>query len=174
MKVITFIFILSTGLLLGCSPFTINTLNRALKEEPHPLKEWDKDLFKARSKVFEQLSINLDHIDNLYLIEEYNVQGLYYSCAVCVDGTRYFHFVRNNLLVEPERINKELTLTESFIFNKIKENKLNEIEEKSNKTDVMSPSALYITIAKRELVKKTVKVLILKEFYIDPPLGADL
>ena len=161
------LFTLIISILLSCSSsLTVVELNKAYIEKAKSLTEWDKDMLKARKELFQLIDLDLEKFDQLYLIENYDIVSGYYNGVIYLDTGETFHFSRETYQSEIKLQDKELNKTESFIIKRLKKGKLNEIREKSKKTDLMSPSALYITVAK-ENVFRNVKTLSLQEFYID-------
>lgn len=162
-----FVSFLISWLLLGCSSsLNLVDLNNAFIKEEKPLSDWDKDLLKMRTEAFEKLNVNFDSANAVYLIEKYDVESIYYYGLLYLGENQYYHFHREGFGKEVGILNKGLTNTEKFIIEKLRKNEYDSIKEKSIKTDVMSPSSLYITVAKNG-AKKHIKIFRLQEFYVD-------
>jgi hypothetical protein len=158
---------LISWLLVGCSgSLSLVKLNKEFIKGEKPLSNWDNDLLSMRTKAFEKLNITLDSVNAMYLIEKYDVESIYYYGLLYLSENQYYHFCREGFGKEIEILNEDLTNTEKFIVAELKKNEYDNIKEKSRKTDVMSPSSLYVTIAKNK-AKKYIKLFRLQEFYID-------
>lgn len=141
-------------------------LNQKFINRESPLSDWEKDLLNARSEAFKEINMDFNSVDNLYLIEEYNIEGLYYSGLIYLNEFQYFHVSRKAVGYELEVLSKKLSNTELFIINELEARRYEVIKKKSRLTDVMSPSTLYITVAENK-IKKHVRLFKLKEFYVD-------
>lgn len=167
MKNRIFVSFLISWLLVGCSSsLSLVHLNNKFIKEKKTLSEWDKDLVKIRTKAFEKLNVNLDIANEIYLIEKYDVESIYYDGLLYLGENQYYHFCREGFDNEIDILNKGLTNTEKFIIEELEKNGYDNIKEKSIKTDVMSPSSLYITVVKNK-AKKRINFFMLQEFYID-------
>jgi|GEM_PF-2181069 len=166
MKNIIILTIIYSLFLMGCnSSKYLVQINKKYRENEKPISQWNNDLLKTRTKVFEQLNMN-GYSGNMYLIEKYNIENCYYSGLLYLDETKYFHFCRESLGSEIKIINKKLTNTENFIVAELNKGVLNNIKEKSKNTDVISPCSLYITIIQKRLIHK-IEFFRFQEFYID-------
>ena len=162
-----FVSFLISWLLLGCSSsLNLVDLNNEFIKEEKPLSDWDKDLLKIRTEAFEKLNVNFDSANAVYLIEKYDVESIYYYGLLYLGENQYYHFYREGFGKEIGILNKGLTNTEKFIIEKLRKNEYDSIKEKSIKTDVMSPSSLYVTVV-QDKAKKRIKFFRLQEFYID-------
>lgn len=167
MKKRIFVSFLISFLLVGCSgTLSIAHLNNKFIKEEKPLSDWDKDLLRIRTEAIEKLNIELDNANEIYLIEKYDVENIYYYGLLYFDENKYYHFCREGFNKEIVILNKRLTNTEKFIIEELKKNEYDKIKEKSIKTDVMSPSSFFVTTVKNK-AKKRVKFFRLNEFFID-------
>lgn len=141
-------------------------LNRKYLREKGPISNWDIDLINQRNKAFDQLNFNFDSVNVLFLIEEYDVENLYYSGLLYISQNNYHHFSRIGFNSELKISIKELTKTEKFIVANLKEGRISKIKEQSRETDVTSAASLYITIAEKKTFAK-VRFFKFQEFYID-------
>lgn len=167
MKNKIFVSLVISWLLVGCSgSLSLVQLNKEFSKGEKPLSNWDKDLLRMRTKAFEKLNITFDSVNAMYLIEKYDVESIYYYGLLYLGENQYYHFCREGFGKEIEILNKDLTNTEKYIVAQLKKNEFDDIKEKSRKTDVMSPSSLYVTVAQNK-AKKYIKFFRLQEFYID-------
>lgn len=167
MKNRIFVSFLISLLLVGCSSsLSLVHLNNKFIKEKKPLTDWDKDLLKIRTKAFEKLNVNLDDVNEIYLIEKYDVASIYYYGLLYLGENQYYHFCREGFDKEIDVLNKGLSNTEKFIIDELEKHQYDSIKEKSIKTDVMSPGSLYVTVVKNKS-KKCIKFFMLQEFYID-------
>lgn len=148
------------------SSLSVFKLNKKFISKQKPLSEWDRDLLNKRNVAFQKLNLNLDSINTLFLIEEYDIASTCYDGILYIDENKFFHYYNEGLSKEVKIIERELTNTEKFIVTELKKGKLNNIKAKSLKTDVISPGSLYITVAKSNAIKQ-VRLFKFQEFYID-------
>lgn len=166
MKCIIALQIISS-FLAGCTTtLNLDKINNEFVKKEKPISGWDIDLLNTRTKAFGRLHLNFESIHDLYLIEEYNIEGCYYSGLVYLDEYHFFHFSRQAVGADLMMSDKSLSNTERFMITELNKGRYGNIRKKSKSTDVMSPSSLYITTFKTSLWNK-VRFYSFKEFCIE-------
>lgn len=161
-------------LLIGvysCNSISVSSLNRkyikSSKLRNDKVTLWDKDLITARRKAFSLLNIYTNNIDNVFLIERYNIDGLFYSGLLyIVDNDSYFEFYREGAGSNIKLQYRKLSRTDKFIIENLKTSKFDLIKCKSDNSQLMSSSLLYITTVNK-MTTQQIKVLTYNDFYID-------
>ncbi len=167
MKNRIFVSFLISCLLVGCSSsLGLVQLNNIFIKENRPLSDWAKDLLRVRTKAFEKLNVNLDNADEIYLIETYNLEGLYYDGLLYLDENQYYHFYRKGIGAEVDVLNQELTETEKYIIEELKNYEYDRLKEKSIKSNLITPISLYVTVVNNR-AKKRIEFFMLRSFYVD-------
>ena len=167
MKNRIFVSFLISCLLVGCSSsLGLVQLNNIFIKENRPLSDWAKDLLRVRTKAFEKLNVNLDNADEIYLIETYNLEGLYYDGLLYLDENQYYHFYSKGIGAEVDVLNQELTETEKYIIEELKNYEYDRLKEKSIKSNLITPISLYVTVVNNR-AKKRIEFFMLRSFYVD-------
>lgn len=161
------VLLLISGLFVSCFGSTsLVQFNEQFIKEREPLSNWDKDLLRLRARAFRNLNIHINSNNTVYLIEEYNVEYLYYSGLLYIDENHYYRFCREGIDEQLIILNEGLTDTEKYIISELHNSEYDNIKEKSRNTELISPSTLFITILHNKAMKSN-ELLILNKFYIE-------